>query len=411
MKHLDPIILLLIILLASCSSTESEFIPIIKKIETPCRHGGESNLFVSESGEAYLSWVEYMNDSTDALMMSKMVDETWSSPLQIASGSDWFVNWADFPSLVSYDNPSLLAAHWLQKSANGTYDYDVHISQSSDAGKTWSPSFIIHRDSVNAEHGFVSMFPLDTKHIFATWLDGRNTKNGHGESHNHNEHGHGGAMTLRAAEFDMNGKITNEVELDSRVCDCCQTTAALSAKGPIVAYRDRSEREIRDISIVRRVDGKWTDPAPVAKDNWEIAGCPVNGPSISAHGKYVAVVWFTIIEEKPVVQVAFSSDSGATFGAPLRIDEGKPLGRTSIIHLNDKNVLVSWIEDKTSHAEIRIIKMNQDGSRSQGKLIAKTDASRKSGFPILKKYGDAQILISWTEVDSLTSVNSALITF
>ena len=38
----------------------------------------------------------------------------------------------------------------------------------------------------------------------------------------------------------------------------------------MIAYRDRSADEVRDISIVRRVGGRWTKPAPVHDDGWKI---------------------------------------------------------------------------------------------------------------------------------------------
>ena len=52
----------------------------------------------------------------------------------------------------------------------------------------------------------------------------------------------------------------------------------------VPVYRDRTEAEIRDIAIVRLVDGIWSDPALVSADGWEIAGCPVNGPAIDSAG-------------------------------------------------------------------------------------------------------------------------------
>ena len=55
--------------------------------------------------------------------------------------------------------------------------------------------------------------------------------------------------------------------------------AELRRLGPVAVYRDRSPEEIRDISVVRLVDGVWTEPAPVHADNWMIEGCPVNGPA------------------------------------------------------------------------------------------------------------------------------------
>jgi len=186
---LITIYLLVIVLLSSCEIKKdtSVFDAFSRKgISTPCKKGGEPNLFVSENGKTYLSWVEYLNDTTDALVFSKLENGEWSAPKTIASGSDWFVNWADFPSLVSAGKDGqYLAAHWLQKRAEGTYDYDVRIAQSQDGGQTWNPSFVPHRDSIAAEHGFVSMLPISSDKIFATWLDGRNTK---GEGHDADSH-------------------------------------------------------------------------------------------------------------------------------------------------------------------------------------------------------------------------------
>lgn len=350
MKYL-LFLLLSSLLILSCGTEKKYNIPSIQEIQTPCKEGGESNLFVSQDDKAYLSWVEYVNDSTDALMHSELINDAWSNPRLISSGSDWFVNWADFPSVTGYNSDdSFLAAHWLQKSENGVYDYDVHISQSKDNGQTWSPSFVIHKDSVAAEHGFVSMVPKSEKLIFAAWLDGRNTKTGgdeaHSDSHENHGHGHGGAMTLRAAEFDINGNISNEVELDNKVCDCCQTSSAITDNGMVVAYRDRSDDEIRDISIVREVNGNWTAPKTISDDNWKIAGCPVNGPSIAANGQNLAIAWFTMQNEKPEARIAFSSDGGENIGLPIKIDEGNPLGRIDLLYLNEDEVLVSWMEDK-----------------------------------------------------------------
>lgn len=376
--------------------------PVLKEIVVPTKESGEPNLFVTENGQVYLSWIEYLNDTTDALLFSKLENNTWSKPQKIASGSDWFVNWADFPSIVTYRNDDQnLAAHWLQQSSEGTYDYDVHISQSDNGGKTWSPSFIPHRDSISAEHGFVSMLPLSNDRIFATWLDGRNTKSEDMENADfeHKGHGHHGAMTLRAAIFDNKGNLYDEVELDDRVCDCCQTSAALTDKGVIVAYRDRSEDEIRDIAIIRQLNGKWTSPSLVFEDNWHITGCPVNGASIKADGNAVAIVWFSMPDGKPEVKVAFSLDSGSSFNTPIRVDDGNPLGRVDILLHSEKEAIVSWLEKTKEGAEIRAISVTAKGTEGESIVLSKSSASRSSGFPKMTKAGE-RLLLAWTQVDS-----------
>jgi len=382
---------------------------VLTELPAPSKESATPNLFVSESGQVYLSWVEYLNDATDALNYAVLEEKGWSTPQTIATGSDWFVNWADFPSFVSYkDGGQTLAAHWLQKSNLGTYDYDVRIAQSLDAGKTWQPSFIPHRDSIAAEHGFVSLLPFSKDRIFATWLDGRNTKGeGHDEGDGHG-HEHHGSMTLRSALFDKAGNLYEETELDNRICDCCQTSAALTDKGVIIAYRDRSEDEIRDISVVRQVNGQWTKPAKVFADNWHIAGCPVNGPAIKANGAFVAVAWYSMPKEKAEIKIAFSEDSGATFQTPIKIDNGNPLGRIAIELLADKTALVSWLENTTENAEIRAVKVNPKGKIGNDFLVSKTDAARDSGFPVMAKSGN-QIIFAWTHVDDLTHIKTAIL--
>ncbi|RMF31355.1 MAG: exo-alpha-sialidase, partial [Bacteroidetes bacterium] len=235
---------LLLLLFWGCGSTGEVR---VQELPVPSREGGEPRLFVH--GEtALLSWVEYLDDSTDALLFARLEGDAWSAPREIARGTNWFVNWADFPSVIAHpDNPRLLAAHWLQKSAPGTYDYRVMLSFSRDGGQSWSAPMSPHQDSIPAEHGFVTLLPQPDERLLAVWLDGRQTKSG-------------GAMTLRSALLDFEGHIYQADLLDERVCDCCSTDAVQTPFGPLVAYRDRSESEIRDIALVRQTPKGWSPP-------------------------------------------------------------------------------------------------------------------------------------------------------
>lgn len=398
-RHI-PFLLLCIICLSNCTSGAKVDRGELILIESSSKSGGEANLAVDRNGTAYLSWVEYANDSTDVLQFAFLETDSWSSDQVIATGKNWFVNWADFPSMiVHHENAQLMAAHWLQKSAEGTYDYDVRISISQNAGKDWSQSFIPHTDGISAEHGFVSMLSIPNQHFFATWLDGRNTKVDSSDVGNHDHNHGGGAMTLRAATFDQEGNINNEVELDSRVCDCCQTAATKTNSGIVVAYRDRSENEIRDISIVRQTGYGWSKPKVISNDNWEIAGCPVNGPAIDAIGNQVAIAWFTAADNKPKVQIIFSEDAGVTFSEPIRIDNGRPIGRVDLIMLSESTALVSWIEQNEEVTELLFREISTNGSSSPVRNITKVADSRSSGFPRMIRSKD-QIIFAWTGIDA-----------
>lgn len=402
MKRLS--LLLIFFVFAACQEQKAPQL-IVQLIDPPVsKQSLTPNLFTSPEGDIFLSWME-KSDGLTKLKFSQLENDEWTNPKLISQGSNWFVNWADFPSLIS--NGETLSAHWLQKRAEGTYDYDVRISQSADNGITWSDSFIPHNDGIAAEHGFVSMLALSEEKNFATWLDGRNTKSEHAPS----EHGHGGsgAMTLRAGFFDNQGEMTHDWQLDNRTCDCCQTSAAITSIGPIVAYRDRSEDETRDIYITRLEDNEWTTPKAVSNDNWKISGCPVNGPSITAKGNDVAIAWFTAAQGFSEVKMAISNDAGASFQNPTVISQGKTIGRVGIKYLSNGNIAMSWVEAEDDLAKIMLIVFDQNGQELVKQVIAETSAARASGFPILTENGE-HMLLAWTESgDDLSQVRSARI--
>lgn len=378
-------------LFVSCASDPADKAPDITRtplaLQSPADSASaEPYLFTDKNDIVYLSWVA-KDSQNSKLMYSSLKDEKWSEPTIIASGNDWFVNWADYPIIATDGNKNLIA-HFLQRSDKGKYTYDVKIVNSSDQGKTWSQPVILHDDGKKAEHGFVSALPYG-ENYFITWLDGRNAAMEGGEGHHG---GHHGQMTIRAAILDKTGKKLNEWELDNRVCDCCQTSAAITANGPVVVYRDRSDDEIRDMSIVRYTNGQWTKPMTIFADNWKIEGCPVNGPRVAAMGNNVAIAWFASTEKTGQVNAIFSADGGATFAKPVKVNDEKAIGRVDIELLNDKTAMVSWMEGSI----IKAAKIYSDGKKDSSMIIAPSSEARSSGFPQMTKAKN-KIIFAWTD--------------
>ncbi|MGH7678759.1 MAG: hypothetical protein ACRENU_09855 [Gemmatimonadaceae bacterium] len=359
--------------------------PSADSLASPAGPGSaEPNLSVGPDGRVYLSWHEPL-DSGFVLRLSSFDGRAWSAPRTVRAGRDFFVNWADFPSIEALGG-GRLAAHWLQRTGSGTYAYGVRIAYSKDDGRTWSTPVTPHRDSSNTEHGFVSMW-RENNGVGAAWLDGRKFKPTRSPT---NE------MMVVSTALDAAGAPGSEVTLDTRACDCCQTSAAMTAGGPIIAYRDRSPDEIRDVYVVRRVEGKWTEPKAVHDDNWKIAACPVNGPAVAASGDRVALAWFTAANDSPRVKLAFSGDRGATFGAPVRIDEGSPAGRVDVAMLRNGDALVSWIERTGGDtAAVRVRRVSRGGRASEPRTVAASSAARASGFPRMVIVDD-RVMFAWT---------------
>ena len=362
----------------------------------------EPELSATADGRIILSWVEKVGSKRYALRFATRDAANWSAARTVAEGENWFVNWADFPSVIALADGSL-AAHWLVKSGSGTYAYDVNISRSKD-GNTWGKPIVPHTDKTQTEHGFVSLMPLPDGRVGAVWLDGRNLKDVKDEADDHTPLPV--SMTLRYAAIDADGKLSDENQLDERVCECCQTSAAITAEGAIAVYRDRSERELRDIHFVTRQQGNWSASRAVYSDNWEISGCPVNGPSVAVDSRLVAVAWYTGANDSPRVKVAFSNDAGATFANPIEVDDGETLGRVDVLLLPDGSAFVCWLSGTAEGGAIKVRRVQPDGSLGTPAVIAKTDISRSSGFPRMARLG-TEVHFAWTEFGKPSYVRTA----
>jgi hypothetical protein len=352
---------------------------------------GQPHLSSSARG-LILSWIE-RDGQKASLRFAERAASGWSAPRTVASGTDWFVNWADVPSVIRLANGTLVG-HWLQKSGPDTYAYDVRLSYSRDDGATWSPSFLPHSDGTKTEHGFASLFQMPGVGLGLVWLDGREMKPQAG----HAGHG-GGAMSVRFATFDDNWKQTTEVPVDLRVCECCPTTAAVTSDGPIVAYRNRADGEVRDVYVSRLERGKWSEPKAVHEDGWTINACPVNGPMLSARGANVALAWFNAKNDQGRAFVAFSDDAGRTFGPPIRLDDEAAIGRVDVELTTDGAAIASWIEFADQRSQFRVRRIERSGTRSPAVTVSSLASGRASGYPRLALSG-SDVVFAWTESTS-----------
>ena len=391
---------LIVVLVATVACARAPL--AVQEIRAPAAPGsGEPSIETGANGHAYLSWIEPAGDGS-ALRFSVWNDSAWSEPRTVSAGSDWFVNWADFPALTALDDDTLVA-HWLRRTGGAPYAYGVEIALSSDGGTHWSAPIVPH-DTSPTEHGFVSKVPLPGGRVAVIWLDGRDTVGGHDA--------HTGAMALRAAILSSAGAVQREERIDDRVCDCCQTAAALAGDGSVVvAYRDRSADEIRDISVVRLDGSGWSAPVSVHHDGWKIAGCPVNGPALAARGNRLALAWFTSpgATPEPRVRLAFSDDAGRTFDRPIEVVIGRALGRVDVALVDSGNALVTWLEEDGDIARLLARTVARDGTSGRPVTVAVTSAARASGFPRSTLVG-SDLILAWTDTAGPTRIRTAVLT-
>jgi hypothetical protein len=369
----------------------------VAEISTPAATGSMAPSITGHpDGGMVIDWMEPDGDGY-ALRYIRSAGDSWSEPHTIARGDDWFVNWADFPA-VSISSDGRWSAHWLQREAAGTYAYGVRVASSSDDGLTWGDPITPHRDGTPTEHGFVSHYN-DADGTGLVWLDGRETLTDGAEGHG------AGGMTLRHAMIANDETMTDEIQLDGLTCDCCQTDVAISASGPIVAYRDRTTEEIRDIYVVRRTADGWTEPSVVHADGWEMAACPVNGPAVAARGDEVVVAWYTAAQGAGRVMIARSLDGGMSFEEPSLVDDNMPMGRLDLI-AGDHGYVVAWYGRDAAGPALLMRPFDAAGLGPVTSITPVSEA-RRSGFPRMARQGD-DLVVTWTEVnDDVPQVRAA----
>jgi hypothetical protein len=370
----------------------------VTELPSPAGGGSEApNLSVSPDGRILLSWLEPVSQKAYALRFSMREKQGWSAPRTITSGADWFVSGADYPSVV-FMADGAMAANSLIATNLQAEAYNTNVFLSRDAGVTWSKPVALHRDKKQRQHGFVSFVPAADGRLGAVWLDGRNlSKEGEGD------------MSLLYTTIGKDGSIKPETVLDTRVCECCQTSATATPEGLLVVYRDRSPKEVRDISVVRYAGGRWSAPALVSNDGWQINGCPVNGPAISSYGRYVAVAWLTVVSEKSRVNVALSSDAGKTFGKPIKIDDGTTSGRVDVVSLPSGAAVVSWVERANQKNEVRIRQAELNGVTGPALTVSGAAGVQSGAFPRIERSGN-EVFVTWTAGEDKPSVHTAVVT-
>lgn len=356
-------------------------------IDNPAGPGARlPRLTTMPDGSVLLSWVEESGKG-HVLKYATYQHEHWKDEVALAQGEDWFINWADFPS-VKVINDSFWVAHWLVRSAGGrSYEYDINLSFSSNAGLTWSEPLIPHRDGSAAEHGFASIFPVE-EGAGVVWIDGRPSQQSTAKK-----------FSLRYTKLATDGKLGLEEVIDDDTCTCCWTAAAVTSSGPVVAWRGRREGEVRDHHVARMDSDGWKLPVKLGQEGWSIEGCPVNGPALAAQGDQVVAAWYTAEGNKPRVRVAFSGNAGQQFSLPMDVDTDRPIGRVSVVWLDHRTALVAWltkVDNQNKKSWLAVRKVAKNGIPSRVMPLIRVSPERSTGVPQLVRI-EPGFMLAWTE--------------
>jgi hypothetical protein len=378
--------------------------PILDVVPLPLQDGANGRYPMMSSdpaGGVHLCWFAKGEGKTEMLLQqSTWQGKQWGPTNSLAQGNNWLVNWADFAK-YQQDADGNAIASWqtFQPNRKG---YGVQKKMRATSEGKWSDASSLHKDAEAVEHGFVSFAALGEGKFFATWLQSTAA---------------GPPTQLRYTVAEQSGSESSEYVLDDLVCDCCSTDAVVLPNGEVVvAYRNRTMEELRDLRIVRGDPLKpesWSTPLAVDQEEWKTAGCPVNGPSMANDGEFIALVYYT--EGKlghPQVKYLTSQDGGLTFSKPIVLASGKScLGRAAVAVLPGGPAVVSWLQkqvgavDSAAWVACAIPRGEKPGVISP---IASVQGGRGDGF-IQLAATSTRILAAWT-ADGGKSVQTASMT-
>jgi hypothetical protein len=371
------------------ASPDPDWTLTVESLTSPAGAESSAPQLTTEGERTILSWMERAG-ARATLKFAERTASGWSPPQSVASGTDLLINAADVPSVRALADGTL-AAHWMQANGPDPEAYNLRLAWSKNGGATWSRPTSPHHDGTKTQHGFASLFQVPGGGLGLVWLDGRATNPALAHPSDN--------MSLRAAVYSRSGTELRETAIDRRVCDCCPTSVATTSEGPIVAFRDRSDKEVRDIFVSRLAAGRWSTPVAVHDDGWQVEACPVNGPAVSARARDVVVAWFSAPGDEGHAFATFSRDAGRTFGPPARVDDVAANGHVGVQLLKDGSAAVSWIEFANQRSQLRVRRIEANGGRSMAVTVAGAEAARVAGTPRMTLDRDG-LVFAWTETSN-----------
>jgi len=295
-------------------------------------------LSATHDGRLLLSWVNSQRGRRHVLQFSAydLAHQRWrGAPLTVVIGSSLYIDPDHSPRVIASRDGALWAQWWQGQKP------DVMFSRSRDGGANWSEPQTPYSDTeqISREQITVLAWPEGERDIGMAWMDERED----------------GSVSMRAASIDANGTPAPAVTLDALVNECDPPTAALSARGPLLAWRGWDADGAREaLRVVHHDASGWTAPVRVDLDDGGTSHCfGVNGLLIAAQAEAVVMIWSTVHEHDDarslVIRAAVSRDGGDRFAAPVDIHRGG--GIPFAVAMDAQQVWILWAQGEADDTE------------------------------------------------------------
>jgi len=344
--------------------------------------------FFVPDGNLLLSWTA---SGVVSIAQSSDLGKTFSPTIQIAEHGKSLDAGADArPQMVADKQGNIFLAYAFFKDAS--WNAQINTTRSTDGGKTFTPPVSLVNDS--SSQRFPSVLIKPDESIFISWIDKRLVA----AAKQDGEKRLGGSI---AYSFSRDGGKTFEAEriANEASCECCRIGGSLDPQGnPVVVYRAIFSGGIRD-QASQVISTTGAGPIrKVADDHWKTDACPHHGPSIavSESGKF-HVAWYTQGSKRAGVFYANSSNQGLTYSQPIRVGaEGVNVSRPYLMSLGQQVWLV-WKEFDGKKSSVYLKESSNDGDTwTTPKMLASTTGYSDHPLLIAK---DRDMYLSWLTRD------------
>ena len=351
----------------------------------------------SPDGTIYLSWLEASHTSHfTRLCLARYLPEkqAWSPPSVVAQlpPSDARMAYA----LAT--GPDHRFAVLLQENSR-----TFALTTSTDSGATWTKAIPLDLALQNQSPRIPILRSLADGRLLAVWLNDAATPS---NTPRINSPARSAAATARASLYVrfLDAELKSPAQLiETPVSSGSEPDLVAFPDGSaLLAWRGLSADGAHDIRTARFDDGKWQPPATLNPDNWHLATPPADGPVLASRGAHLSAAWFTATYNAQV-NVSGSSNAGTQWFTPNRVDDIDPLGRPSLVMLDDGSSLVSWVEQGKTSETVFLRRLSAHGGLSVPVRLAENI----TGHPriVRVKDGDstpAQLLLLTTPSPSST---------
>lgn len=315
--------------------------------------------------------------------------KTFSKPARVNNKSQRIDMWEENPPTIAVDRDGAVYVLYF---ADGKQPYTSYFSKSTD-GEHFSKPLKVSSKADQYVHYQTEMLVGQDKKVHILWHDSR-------DEAEYSKYG-GGDLSLYyvSAEASRNREFPPDQRIAKNICSCCRTAVALDKDGlPVILARFVYPSNIRDLGMLKlTAEGKAGDPWRVTNDDWQIAGCPTQGPalSISNSGRY-HMTWFTQGKARTGLFYAWSDDQGKTFSQPLAFGNSNGLaGNADVFALGNK-VAVAWKEFDGENTRVQAMH-SEDGGNNWSAPKMLTETPTPTAYPALISDGK-RIFLSWNSV-------------